>query len=272
MAQRIGGVDDPRIAEYRGVSEPDLVRRRGLFIAEGRLIVSRLILDGRCRVHSVLVSPVAHAALEPDLHALDADVPILIAETDVISAIAGFHIHRGCLALAERPRALTLPQVLDAATTLVVLEGVTDDDNVGGVFRNAAAFGVDGVLLSAACCDPLYRKAVRTSMGAVLRVPFTRLAAWPADLEQIRDAGFTLAALTPQPPALSLAAFLASGRPRKLAWLVGTEGAGLRDAALARCDVRVSIPIDPAVDSLNLAVATGIALARLSEASVSDKT
>jgi tRNA G18 (ribose-2'-O)-methylase SpoU len=271
MLLRIVSADDPRVADYRGVSEPDLVRRRGLFVAEGRLVVQRLLRDRRSRVQSVLVSPAAHDALAADLAALDERTPVFLAETHEIAAIAGFHIHRGCLALAERPVGPSLGGLLARAATLVILEHVTDADNVGGVFRNAAAFGVDGVVLSPTCCDPLYRKAIRTSMGAVLRTPFLRLDDWPEDLQQIRRVGFVIAALTPDETAITLSAFASQVRPAKLALLIGTEGAGLSAAVLDASDVRVRIPIDPAVDSLNLAVATGIALARLSEAAVSDK-
>ena len=141
----------------------------------------------------------------------------------------------------------------------MILEGVSNADNVGGVFRNAAAFGAS-VLLSPACCDPLYRKAIRTSMGAVLRVPFARLDEWPSALAEVRAAGFTMAALTLREPAETLAMFARRPRAGRLAWLVGTEGAGLSDAVEAAADHRVRIPISRAVDSLNLAVAVGIAL------------
>ena len=147
---------------------------------------------------------------------------------------------------------------------VLVLEGVSNADNVGGVFRNAAAFGVRGVLLSPTCCDPLYRKAIRTSMGAVLRVPFARLDDWPAGLTPMRGAGFTIAALTPRAPSETLDAFAARPRPERLALLVGTEGAGLTLAAESAADHRVRIPIDERVDSLNVAVAVGIALYALS--------
>jgi tRNA G18 (ribose-2'-O)-methylase SpoU len=266
MHLRIADRDDPRVADYRAVSEPDLVRRRGLFIAEGRLVLQRLIRDRRCRLRSVLISPAASAALEADLATLDGDMPVFVANVDVLSDIAGFHIHRGCLAIAERPPEPALAAVLTTARTLIVLESVTDADNVGGVFRNAAAFGVDAVVLNAGCCDPLYRKAIRTSMGAVLRVPFVRVVEWPDDLQRMRDRGFTVAALTPQEPSVTLASFATDAGTAKVAWLVGSEGPGLSEAAVAASDVRVRIPIDPSIDSLNLAVATGIALARFSEA------
>ena len=131
------------------------------------------------------------------------------------------------------------------------------------MFRNVAAFGADGVLLSPACCDPLYRKAIRTSMGATIRVPFSRIDEWPGGLADLRATGFTVVALTPRRPAQTLDQF-AAGRPARLALLVGTEGAGLSEQAAAFADARVRIPIGEGVDSLNLSVATGIALARLS--------
>src|SRR5262249_25698345 len=146
------------------------------------------------------------------------------------------------------------------ANTIVVLEGVANADNVGGVFRNAAAFGADGILLSPTCCDPMYRKAIRTSMGAVLRVPFARAANWPAAIDELRAAGFTMVALTPRGPSVTLDEFRSRPRPDRVALIVGTEGAGLTAAIEAAADCRVRIPTTGEVDSLNLAVAAGIAL------------
>ena len=155
----------------------------------------------------------------------------------------------------------TAAELLASARTLVVLEAVSNADNVGGVFRNAAAFGVGGVLLSPTCCDPLYRKAIRTSMGATLRVPFARAGAgdWPGVLTRVRAAGFTIVALTPREPSETLEAFAARPRAPRIALIVGTEGAGLTPAVEAAADYRVRIPIAGGVDSLNLAVAAGIA-------------
>ena len=255
---------DPRIADYRAVSEPDLARLRGVFIAEGRFVVQRLIEDGRCRVRSVLLNASSHRALEPILAALAADTPVYLAAAADFPAMTGFDIHRGCLALAERPAETPLPRLLLSARTLVVLEGVGNVDNVGGVFRNAAAFGVDAVLLSPTCADPLYRKAIRTSMAATFRIPFARLAGWPAVLGEIRRAGFSLIALTPRARSVSIDAFACEARPARLALLVGAEGPGLSEAAIAQADHCVRVPMASSVDSLNLAVATGIVLARLS--------
>jgi tRNA G18 (ribose-2'-O)-methylase SpoU len=257
---RVHGVGDPRLAPYRDVPEPELMRARGLFVAEGRLIVRRVIEDGRFRVQSLLMNEAAARDLAPVFDALPPDTPTLLCQTADLRGITGHDIHRGCLALVERPPATSLAVVLASAKTIVALEGVTDPDNVGSVFRNAAALGADGVLLSPTCCDPLYRKAVRTSMGAVLRVPFARAEEWPAALVDVRAAGFTLIALTPRQPSETIERYAAGPRSSRLALIVGTEGAGLTRSAEAAADVRVSIPMHGDVDSLNLGVALGIAL------------
>jgi tRNA G18 (ribose-2'-O)-methylase SpoU len=251
---------DPRVALYRDVSDPELVRQRGLFIAEGRLVVRRLIEDGRHVLQSVLVSKAAWHSLEPCLAPIADRVPIYVCDAGGVLGITGHHIHRGCLALAERPAPRSLEELLPSARTVIVLEGVTNADNVGGVFRNAAAFGVDAILLSPTCCDPYYRKAIRTSMAATLRVPFARRRDWPAALAEVRAAGFRLVALTPRAPSEDLRVFLARSDVSRVALLVGTEGDGLTSAAETMADHRVCIQIRPEVDSLNLAVATGIAL------------
>jgi len=205
----------------------------------------------------VLVNDAARTALADVLDGIDA--PVYVCKAETMSAISGYDVHRGCLALVERPAPVPIDEVSERARAIVALEDVADPDNVGGIFRNAAAFGA-AVLLSPRCGDPLYRKAIRTSMGAVLRVPFARLDEWPSALAEVRAAGFTMAALTLREPAETLAMFARRPRDGRLAWLVGTEGAGLSDAVEAAADHRVRIPISRAVDSLNVAVAVGIAL------------
>ncbi|HEY3043641.1 MAG TPA: RNA methyltransferase [Vicinamibacterales bacterium] len=260
---RIDSADDPRVADYRGVSEPELLRSRDLFVAEGRMVVTRLIEDGRWILRSVLVSAAARQDLEQTLAVVAARVPIFVCEAADFLGITGHDIHRGCLALVERPPALPLEAALTGARLVVVLEGVSNADNVGGVFRNAAAFGADVVMLGPTCCDPLYRKAIRTSMGAILRVPFVQLREWPAALPRLRAAGFRLVALTPREPSEPLDTFASRPRAAKLALLVGAEGQGLTPAIESAADDRVRIPMARGVDSLNLAVATGIALEHL---------
>lgn len=261
--ERIDGADDPRVRGFRDVPDSERLRAHGLFVAEGRLVVRRVIESGRYRVRAVLVSEAARESLGWLLERVAATAPVYVCVRDDFRALTGFNLHRGCLALVERPEPTPASALLPAARTLVVLEGVANADNVGGVFRNAAAFGADAVLLSPTTCDPLYRKAIRTSMAATLRVPFARLTPWPAALDTLRAAGITLVALTPRPPAETLADFVAERRPSRIALLVGTEGAGLSPEAEASADVRVRIPMRADVDSLNLAVATGIALAAI---------
>jgi len=263
--ERIEGAGDPRVEAWRGVRDGELLRARGLFVAEGRLVVRRVLDEGRYRVHSLLMNDAALNDLSSPLRSIAEDVPILVGSAGDLAGIAGYHVHRGCLALVHRPPAVPIDGIIARAQTLVVLEGVSNADNVGGVFRNAAAFGADAVLLSPTCCDPLYRKAIRTSMGAALRVPFARADAadWPGVLIRVRAAGFTIVALTPREPSERLDAIAGRPRPARVALIVGAEGAGLTPAVESTADYRVRIPISDDVDSLNVAVAAGIALYRL---------
>jgi tRNA G18 (ribose-2'-O)-methylase SpoU len=259
--ERLHDVDDPRLAEYHGVPDPELVRARGLFVAEGRFVVQRLIDAGRHAVASVLVNEAAFASLASSWARLPPDVPVYVCEADGFRRLTGFNIHRGCLAIARRPEAIAVGALIAGARRVVVaLEQVANADNVGGVFRNAAAFGVDGVVLSPGCCDPFYRKAIRTSMGAALTLPFASDESWPASLARLREAGFTVAALTPRGDGVDLAAFARDRARSKLAIVLGAEGAGLTPAAEAAAGVRLRIPIQREIDSLNVAVAAGIAL------------
>ena len=260
---RLDSPADPRVGEYRDVAEPELIRDRGLFVAEGRLVVQRVIDERRYSVRSLLVSEAARQALEPSIARLDRAVPVYVCAAEHFVEMTGFHVHRGCLALVERGPLASFVDVLGSARLIVVLEEVSNADNVGGVFRSAAAFGADGVLLSPGCCDPMYRKAIRTSMAATLATPFARIDPWPDGLAAVRSRGFTIVALTPRSPSEPLEEFARGARPHRLALVVGTEGAGLSAAVEASADRRVRIPIRPEVDSLNLAVATGIALSRL---------
>jgi tRNA G18 (ribose-2'-O)-methylase SpoU len=260
--EHLTGPTDPRVSEYRDIAEPELVRSRGLFVAEGRLVVRRLLEERRYAVRSMLVSEAARRGLDAVLSSVSDQIPVYICEAADFLGITGHNSHRGCLALVERPPSMAVSQLL-SAKVLVVLEGVTDADNVGGVFRNAAAFGADAVLLSPTCCDPLYRKAIRTSMAATLRLPFARVEEWPEGLEQLRASAFTIVGLTPREPAMALDAFVCGPRTPRIALLVGTEGGGLTRAVEEKADYRIRIPIEPRIDSLNLAVAVGIALYRL---------
>jgi tRNA G18 (ribose-2'-O)-methylase SpoU len=265
VIERIQRASDSRVAAYGNVRDGELLRARGVFVAEGRLVVKRVLEDPRFCVQSLLVNEAALADLAREIDLDSSGAPIYLCDAEQMREISGYDVHRGCLAIVERPPAVTLDELLRAATgTIVVLEGVGNADNVGGVFRNAAAFGAGGVVLSPTCCDPLYRKAVRTSMGAALRVPFARADSWPGALTTMRAAGFTLVALTPREPSETLDEFAsrarAAARQPRLAMLAGTEGAGLTPAVESAADARVRIPISLEIDSLNVTVAVGIAL------------
>jgi tRNA G18 (ribose-2'-O)-methylase SpoU len=252
-------VDDPhdvRLADYL-----DLPRRSrsGVLIAEGRLVVRKLLTTPRVRPRSVVATASALAALSD---VLSPSTPTFIVRAELARALVGYDFHRGCLAAGEPPAALPPAELTAPPARLVLaLERVSGPDNLGVVFRNAAAFGADGVLLSPGSGDPLYRRAIRTSMGATFVVPFAHAPDWPAELVRLRAAGFTLVALTPGPEAGDLAALRT--RPARVALLVGSEGTGLDEATRAAADLCVRIPMAPGVDSLNVATACGIALHHL---------
>lgn len=254
------GSDDPRLETYRSVSDPELLRLRGLFVAEGRLVVRRVVDDARYRLVSVAVNDAAYRDLADVLARVPKTVPVLVAEGAALEKVAGYHVHRGCLALVERPQLPTIDEVVARDEIVVVLENVANADNVGGVFRNAAAFGAAGIVLSPACCDPFYRKAVRTSMGAVLRVPFARAESWPAALARIKAAGRHVVALTPRGSAQPIDEFARQRGDNAIALVAGTEGSGVSADVESLADACVRIPMVDGVDSLNVAVALGIAL------------
>lgn len=263
---RVEHGDDARLADYAGVREPALLRLRGLLIAEGRFVVRRLLDSGRIRVRSLLLNDAALNAMRDLIEAVDTPGDVYVASPDVITAATGFNMHRGCLALAERPAQRAMEAVLETGRFVVVLERVVDPDNVGSVFRSAEAFAVDTVLLSPGCGDPFYRKAIRTSSGAALMVPSATAAPWPGALDRLRAAGFLIAATTPDDEATDIGAFVGTAAARgRIAVLLGTEGQGLTAEALARADIRLRIAMSGALDSLNIATATGIALHRLYE-------
>jgi tRNA G18 (ribose-2'-O)-methylase SpoU len=258
----LSSAEDPRIAEYASVADPELARAGGLFVAEGRFVVRRLIDDDRYCIRSMLLNEAAQQQLDGILARLDPRVPVYVCPVQSFRDITGFNMHRGCVALVERPTPPSVGELLERARLVLMLESIANPDNVGGIFRNAAAFGADGVLLDAATCDPLYRKAIRTSMGAVLRVRFAR-ADWADALPIVRSTGFTVVALTPHAAAEPLDRFAEHRRGERLALLLGNEGSGLSEGASASADARVRIPTTGEVDSLNVAVAAGIALSRL---------
>jgi tRNA G18 (ribose-2'-O)-methylase SpoU len=246
--------DDPRLADYRQLKERWLNAEGGRFVAESERVVRRLTGSG-LRVHSVLLTAPRLATLAD---ALGGPFPVYLAPQELLDRVAGFHVHRGCLAIGERPTAVEIPA---GATTLVVLEDLTDVDNLGAIARHAAAFGAHALVLSPRCADPFYRKAIRVSLGAVLTLPIVRLTAWPDDLKRLRGEGISLVAAVLDPDATPLHRF---ERPARMAFLLGAEGPGLSPAARALCDHRVTIPMSPGADSLNVATAAAIFLYALS--------
>jgi tRNA G18 (ribose-2'-O)-methylase SpoU len=258
---QIDRADDPRIADYVDLSDPDLRRRvehrDGFFVAEGALVV-RTLLATRHRVRSVLVTPKQRALLADVLDHLDA--PVYVVTPDVMRQTVGFDLHRGAVAAADRYPLPPMDAVLESATRVAVLERVNDHENLGALFRNAAAFAVDAVLLCPECSDPLYRRSVRVSTGHVLTVPWTRAAPWPSAIDALGARGFTVFALTPGVGAGRIDE-VDPAAVERVAILLGAEGPGLSPGASSRATGRVRIPMAAGVDSLNVAVAGAIAFA-----------
>jgi len=255
--------DDPRLADFAAT---DPVHRRreieraaraaGFLVAEGALAVRRLIASGR-PLRAVLVDAAQRVALADALAPIEA--PVYLGTRRLIEATLGYPFHRGAIASADRDDGISPAALVTGARTLAVLEAISDLENLGAIFRNAAAFGVDGVLLDPRCADPFARRSVRVSMGHVLTVPWARAAAWPDALSDLRAAGFTVAALTPAPSAVPIDRMPAG----PIALVLGTEGPGLEEAAMAAADLRVRIPMAPGVDSINVAAASAVAFHRV---------
>ncbi|MDP9092720.1 MAG: RNA methyltransferase [Actinomycetota bacterium] len=251
---------DPRLDDFRDLTDADVrPDRRGIVIAEGANVVERLI-GSPYAVRAVIGVPSRIAALGPALAGIDA--PAYVADKWLLSDLVGFRVTRGVLAAAVRPLPLEVAAVLAHARRVAVLEALNDFENLGALFRNAAAFGVDAVLLDPQCADPLYRRSVRVSMGHVLRVPFAVVpGSWPESLAPLRDLKFRLLAMTPSAQATSLREVAV---PARWAVILGAEGPGLSAAALTWADEQVRIPMAEGVDSLNVATAAAVAFAHLS--------
>jgi tRNA G18 (ribose-2'-O)-methylase SpoU len=260
LSHLITDPDDPRIADYRALTDVELRTRweppNGLFIAEGELVLRRALRAGY-QPRSVLVD-VKRVDELPEVGA----APVYAGTQDVLEKATGFHVHRGVLASFHRKPAREAAEVLAAARRVAILEDVNNHTNLGAVFRGAAALGMDAVLLSPSCADPLYRRSVRVSMGEVFAVPYARLEPWPQALAAVREAGFGVLALTPAADALPIQRLTAAQR-RRPALLLGAEGPGLSGSALAASDHRVAIPMHRGVDSLNVAAAAAVAFFEL---------
>jgi len=256
-------VDDPadvRLDDFRDLNSvdrrPDLPSGKGLVIAEGVLVAQRM-LASRFHPHALMGTDRRLVELTGDLAGVD--VPYYRVSAEVMAEVVGFHLNRGVLAAARRPAELEVGEVIETARTIAVLEGVNDHENLGSIFRNAAGLGVDAVLFGAGCADPLYRRAVRVSMGHALLVPFARFQRWPWDLDILRSNDFRILAMTPGAGAQPLADVLPGLAGQRVAVLVGAEGPGLTETVMRASDARVKIPMSRGTDSLNVATAAALA-------------
>jgi len=257
--------DDPRLVDYQNLKDANLAADRGRFIVEGRGNLGVLLERSAYQPDSILLSERTHRSLQADLERWSPNCPVYVAEQSIMDQVVGFPIHRGCLSACTRtpsedPVALA-KRCLEAeeAPRILLLESIFNLDNVGGIFRNAMALGGRAVIVCPRTCDPLYRKAIRTSMGGTLVVPFARAIDWPATLGRLHELGYEILALDPDDSGIPIEEFDAD-RSGPTALLLGTEGAGLSDEALGHADRRVRIEMEGGVDSLNVSVASAIAL------------
>lgn len=256
-------VTDPGAPELRDYTElTDVVRRRlrepaeGIYLAESVKVIERAFAAGH-RPRSVLVLEKWLDEITPLFEPWD--VPVYVGTSEVLEAVTGFVMHRGALASMHRPDPIPVADLLRDARRVVVLEDIVDHTNVGAIFRAVAGLGADAVLVSPRCADPLYRRAVRVSMGASLQIPWTRIGEWDEAAPQLHAAGFAIAALALADDAVDLATYAADA-PDRVALVLGTEGDGLSRAALDAADTVVTIPMDRGIDSLNVAAASAVAL------------
>lgn len=255
----ITDVGDERLADYTSLRDVQLrlsfEAAQGLFIAEGEKVIRRAVEAGY-RVRSFLLAPRWRESLADVVAAAGADVPCYVADEKLIEQVTGFHVHRGALASVVRKPLPSVDDVVRDVSRVIVLEDLVDHTNVGAAFRSAAALGWDVVLLSPRCADPLYRRAVKVSMGAVFSLPYTRVESWYDGPAMLRRAGFTTMALTPADDAVDLDKV---ATPERCALLVGTEGDGLSGRWMTDADMRLRIPMAAGIDSLNVAAATAVA-------------
>jgi tRNA G18 (ribose-2'-O)-methylase SpoU len=250
--------DDPRVAAYRDIRERDLVGRHGRFVAEGKVVLDALFRARRFEVESALILDSRLAGMAGTLAKASAGLPVFVASRPVIDAIAGFPMHRGVLAVGLRRQGDTPAQMLSklpARALVLALVGISNHDNMGAIFRNAAAFGADAVLVDETCCDPLYRKAIRVSVGAALKIPFAAGGSAGNMLDTLASAGFAQLALSPR----GTADIRDVPRAERVALYLGTEGEGLPQLLMQQLTT-VRIPIADGFDSLNVAAAAAVAL------------
>jgi tRNA G18 (ribose-2'-O)-methylase SpoU len=250
---------DPRLEDYRDLTDVQLRRRRepadGLFMAEGEKVIRRALAAGY-PLRSLLLEDKWLVSLRDVVDAFDG--PVHVATRAALAEVTGYDVHRGALAAMDRLPLPSVAEVLGGATRVAVLENLTDHTNVGAIFRSAAGLGMDAVLVTPRCADPLYRRSVKVSMGAVFSVPWTRFSSWPADIAVLRDAGFAVLGLTPEAAAVPIDELTPDVRARA-ALLLGAEGPGLLADTLAEVGTRVRIPMSAGVDSLNVGAAAAVA-------------
>jgi len=254
---------DPQVADYVALTDVVLRRRsepeRGLYIAESQKVIRRALRAGH-RPRSYLMARRWLDDLADIVADAEADgIPVYFGEHPVIERLTGFHLHRGALAAMQRPVLPSVASLLAGARRVVVLEDVVDHTNVGAIFRSAAALGVDAVLITPSCADPLYRRSIRVSMGTVFQVPWTRIDPWPGGLDLLREEGLTVVAMALTDDSVSLDDLEVSP-PERVALVLGTEGDGLSRHTVDGADVTVRIPMAGGVDSLNVAAASAVAM------------
>jgi tRNA G18 (ribose-2'-O)-methylase SpoU len=257
--------DDPRLADYRSLTDVALRTRieppGGLFIAEGALVIERA-LAADYLLRSALMTPQWLERTAPSL--APSLAPVYLGSDALLKTVTGFHVHRGALAAVHRRPLREFADLASTCRRLVVIEDLVNHTNLGAIFRAAAALGMDGVVLSPQSADPLYRRSVRVSMGAVFGVPYARAPHWPGALAELQAQGFRVLALTPAPDAIALDQ-ISDDMDTRIAVVLGTEGAGLSDRAAALADERVRIPMMAGIDSLNVASAAAVAFWVLGE-------
>lgn len=263
MPVRITDSGDARVRDYFSLTDVSLRRRlepeRGLYLAESEKVIRRALAAGHQPLSFLMAPRWLEDMAELVSGAEARGVPVYVAEHPVLESMVGFHLHRGAIAAMQRPQLPCLEAVLDRARRVVVLEDIVDHTNVGAIFRSAAGLGVDAVLVTPRCADPLYRRSIRVSMGTVFQVPWTRIGPWPQAVMRLRSLGFRVAAFALKKDALSLDE-LAANPPDRLALVMGSEGDGLSHSTVDGADVIVQIPMSGGVDSLNVAAASAVAM------------
>lgn len=264
MIERIFDPVDPRLSDYFDLTDVKLRRAlepaEGLYMAESSKVIARALAAGH-RPRSLLMTEKwlpALGGLIDEAELRFGPLPVYVGTDEVVQRLTGFHLHRGALAAMHRPPVLHVSELISGKRRIAVLDGLVDHTNVGAVLRSAAALGIEGIVLSPDCADPLYRRSVRVSMGAALTLPYARAESWPDDLQLLRRQGFTLAAMALSDDSVDLEDF-ARALPDRIAWMLGSEGHGLPAATLDVADVVVRIPMEAGIDSLNVAAASAVA-------------